>query len=120
MTDILNELKMKRYILILVGIYITMAIKGQHINVAAPSRVNVGENFRVAYTVSTQDVDDFRIFLCELVNALFQIDDFLHSRFLFFVCFYITRPIRPLFTAFVFGLSKKLAAKIETLQELAR
>ena len=60
MTDILNELKMKRYILILVGIYITMAIKGQHINVAAPSRVNVGENFRVAYTVSTQDVDDFR------------------------------------------------------------
>ena len=60
MTDILNELKMKRYILILVGIYITMAIKGQHINVAAPSRVNVGENFRVAYTISTQDVDDFR------------------------------------------------------------
>ena len=37
-----------------------MAIKGPHINVAAPSRVNVGENFRVAYTVSTQDVDDFR------------------------------------------------------------
>ena len=48
MSDILNELKMKRYILILVGIYITLAIKGQHINVAAPSRVNVGENFRVA------------------------------------------------------------------------
>lgn len=39
MTDILNELKMKRYILILVGIYITMAIKGQHINVDRKSVV---------------------------------------------------------------------------------
>ena len=29
--------------------------------------------------------------------------------------FYITRPIRPLFTAFVFGLSKKLAAKVTNI-----
>ncbi len=30
-------------------------------------------------------------------------------------CFYITRSIRPLFTAFVFGLSKKFAAKLRQI-----
>ena len=32
----------------------------QTITVSAPSQVSVGENFRIAYTVSTQDVQDFR------------------------------------------------------------
>ena len=34
--------------------------KAQTISVSAPSRVSVGENFRVAYTINTQDVQDFR------------------------------------------------------------
>jgi hypothetical protein len=33
--------------------------------------------------------------------------------------FYITRPIRPLFTAFVFGLSKKFAANIQPFSDPA-
>jgi len=31
------------------------------INVSVPSTVNAGENFRLVYTVNTQDVEDFRI-----------------------------------------------------------
>jgi hypothetical protein len=30
------------------------------ISVSAPSRVSAGENFRIAYTINTQDVEDFR------------------------------------------------------------
>lgn len=30
------------------------------ISVSAPSKVSAGENFRIAYTINTQDVDDFR------------------------------------------------------------
>lgn len=30
------------------------------ITVSAPSRVSAGENFRIAYTINTQDVDDFK------------------------------------------------------------
>lgn len=52
---------MKRYILFLLSsIFVSLATFGQQINVSAPSRVNVGENFRVAYTVTTQEVEDFR------------------------------------------------------------
>ena len=32
----------------------------QNISVSAPSRVAVGENFRISYTINTQDVQDFR------------------------------------------------------------
>lgn len=35
-------------------------INAQHISVSAPSHVAAGENFRVAYTVNTQDVEEFR------------------------------------------------------------
>ena len=35
-------------------------LKAQTVTVSAPSSVSTGENFRIAYTVSTQDVDDFR------------------------------------------------------------
>lgn len=37
-----------------------MAALAQHITVNAPSRVAAGENFRIAYTVNTQDVEEFR------------------------------------------------------------
>ena len=30
------------------------------ISVSAPSKVSAGENFRIAYTINTQDVEDFR------------------------------------------------------------
>lgn len=33
----------------------------QHISVAAPSNVSAGENFRIEYTVNSQDVDEFRM-----------------------------------------------------------
>lgn len=33
---------------------------GAQISVSAPSRVQVGENFRIAYTINTQDVENFR------------------------------------------------------------
>lgn len=33
---------------------------GQGISVSAPSNVSTGENFRVSYTINTQNVDDFR------------------------------------------------------------
>ena len=37
-----------------------LAATAQGISVSAPERVAVGENFRVSYTVSTKDVDEFR------------------------------------------------------------
>ena len=33
----------------------------QHISVSAPSHVAAGENFRVAYTINTRDVEEFRM-----------------------------------------------------------
>ncbi len=35
-------------------------VNAQNITVSAPSNVAVGENFRISYTVNTQDIDDFR------------------------------------------------------------
>ena len=35
-------------------------LKAQTVTVSAPSSVSTGENFRIAYTVSTKDVDEFR------------------------------------------------------------
>ena len=32
----------------------------QRIAVSVPSHVSAGENFRLAYTINTQDVEDFR------------------------------------------------------------
>ena len=37
-----------------------ITVNAQRITVSAPSRVAAGENFRVAYTITTQDVEDFR------------------------------------------------------------
>lgn len=51
----------RRYISLLALILMGQALLlAQTIRVSAPSRVEGGENFRVAYTVNTQDVDGFR------------------------------------------------------------
>lgn len=39
---------------------LTSVCMAQSIQVSAPSRVEAGENFRVSYKVTTQDVDDFK------------------------------------------------------------
>ena len=36
-------------------------VAAQHISVSAPSHVAAGENFRVAYTINTSDVEEFRM-----------------------------------------------------------
>lgn len=50
----------KSFILLIVLAFICMVVNAQNIQVSAPSQVAVGENFRLSYTISTQDVDDFR------------------------------------------------------------
>lgn len=49
------------YISLILGFLIegTETSKAQ-ITVSAPSRVSAGENFRIAYTINTQDVEDFK------------------------------------------------------------
>ena len=37
------------------------ALMAQSLKVKAPSKVSVGENFRLTYTIGSQDVRDFRI-----------------------------------------------------------
>ena len=51
---------MKRNILIGIWLWVSCMAMAQQIIVTAPSKVSVGENFRVAYKVTTQDVDEFR------------------------------------------------------------
>lgn len=50
----------KLYFLLCVMLLGVCKVYSQSISVSAPSRVAVGENFRIAYTVNTQDVNDFR------------------------------------------------------------
>lgn len=53
---------MKRYLLILqIFVCCVLGGKAQKLIVNAPSRVSAGENFRLTYTVNTQNVGDFRI-----------------------------------------------------------
>lgn len=53
---------MKRYLLILqIFLCCVFYAKAQKLVVNAPSHVSVGENFRLTYTVNTQNVSDFRI-----------------------------------------------------------
>jgi tetratricopeptide (TPR) repeat protein len=40
--------------------FTVMMVKAQKVTVSVPSQVAAGENFRLAYTVNTQDVEDFR------------------------------------------------------------
>lgn len=51
---------MRKYLLSYLLMFVVIAIQAQSISVSAPSHVAVGENFRIAYTVNTQDVEDFR------------------------------------------------------------
>ena len=51
---------MKRSSILLICLFIACACFSQVIRVSAPSRVEAGENFRVSFKVTTQDVDDFR------------------------------------------------------------
>lgn len=51
---------MKRSSIFLICLFIACACFSQVIRVSAPSRVEAGENFRVSFKVTTQDVDDFR------------------------------------------------------------
>lgn len=51
---------MKRSSIFLICLFIACACFSQVIRVSTPSRVKAGENFRVSFKVTTQDVDDFR------------------------------------------------------------
>ena len=51
---------MRRIVLLFYIVLGVCAAYAQNITVAAPSNVSTGENFRIAYTVSTQNVDEFR------------------------------------------------------------
>lgn len=51
----------KKLITMMFGLMIVSTISfAQHISVSAPSQVLAGENFRLVYTVNTQNVEDFR------------------------------------------------------------
>ncbi len=52
---------MKRYLLLLYVLSAAVLIKAQSLIVNAPGHVSVGENFRLTYTVNTQNESDFRI-----------------------------------------------------------
>lgn len=53
-------MSMKRSSIFLICLFIACACFSQVIRVSAPSRVEAGENFRISFKVTTQDVDDFR------------------------------------------------------------
>ncbi|MBQ4484258.1 MAG: protein BatD [Prevotella sp.] len=54
------EVSVKNILLFYLFTYLPLAIEAQTLTVSAPAQVSAGENFRISYTVSTQDVDDFR------------------------------------------------------------
>ena len=47
------------WLLMMLGYHVH--VDAQHISVSAPSHVAAGENFRVAYTINTSDVEEFRM-----------------------------------------------------------
>ncbi len=52
---------MKRYLLSIQLIVVVFALHAQTLTVNAPSHVQNGENFRLTYTVNTQNVDNFQM-----------------------------------------------------------
>lgn len=50
----------KAYILLLFVMVCVLTVNAQVIFVSAPSKVSAGENFRLSFTINTDDVDDFR------------------------------------------------------------
>lgn len=59
----MNIMKHIGWFVLLLTVLITHCIdvSAQQISVSAPSQVSVGENFRVAYTINTRDVEEFRL-----------------------------------------------------------
>ncbi|MBR5728816.1 MAG: BatD family protein [Prevotella sp.] len=55
------KMNTQRYILLLQLVLASLAASSQSLSVNAPSHVETGENFRLTYTVNTQDAQDFRI-----------------------------------------------------------
>jgi tetratricopeptide (TPR) repeat protein len=51
---------MRRYILFSILVFVATIAVAQSISVQAPDHVALGENFRLSYTINTQDVEDFR------------------------------------------------------------
>ena len=51
---------MRKILILFYIVLATCAAHAQNITVSAPSNVATGENFRIAYTVNTQNVEDFR------------------------------------------------------------
>ena len=50
------------YMILLIGLLgYQLHVAAQQISVSAPSHVAAGENFRVAYTINTRDVEEFRL-----------------------------------------------------------
>ena len=58
-SNLLRRIGARLLLLVMVSI-MPMGILAQTITVSLPSHVQAGENFRLSYTVNTQDVDDFR------------------------------------------------------------
>jgi len=61
----MNKNRMKQYlnylfITILIDALYPMAGNAQSMSVSVPSHVSVGENFRLSYTINTQEVENFR------------------------------------------------------------
>ena len=50
----------KAYILLLFVMVCVLTVNAQVISVSAPFKVSAGENFRLSFTINTDDVDDFR------------------------------------------------------------
>ena len=57
----IDRIYMKRFLLTLTGAIIAIFSQAQSVSVSAPTQVSAGENFRISYTVNTQDVESFRI-----------------------------------------------------------
>ena len=52
---------MKRHINILLSFLLPLAALAQHVRVAAPRQVEVGEQFQVEYIIYTEDVEGLKL-----------------------------------------------------------
>jgi hypothetical protein len=52
---------MKRYLLFISLLFITLVLAAQSLTVNVPSHVQNGENFRLTYTLNTSNASDFRV-----------------------------------------------------------
>lgn len=56
----MNRCLLNIYVSLVISVFGTALLHAQSISVSVPNRVAVGENFRLSYTINTQDVDEFR------------------------------------------------------------